>query len=509
MSQLRWSSLSDDATVRLVLVIAFILSRIIFAAAGVRFDSGGVDYYWQFLAPDWLRDALFTNLFYLHSQPPLFNFFVGLIEQFPRPYWTPIFHAAYLAIGLTMCLLIYRLCRLILSFGPIGAGVAAFGFSVSSQAILYENWLFYVYPATLFVTATTYFLVRYSHDQGASNLFGAVGAAALASFTWGLFHLVWFLGLAAIIFAMSRANPNARRVGLFSIVLAGLLIAGLYFKNYALYGFFGPSSWQGMNVAVMTHGLPQRSKGYPGLVKRLLDRNELSLASNYKPFSENVLDDPRFTQSLLFTDVALLSSLKKPGGQANYHHEAYIGFSKLLQRDAFAVIRHFPGIYVASIATGAFDTFFRPSSDYLELNRASKNRERIAWWDKFCHLLLLRNIGQAQIDNSLKSLGPTVNWGTAAYGQFIVILLALAFACARAVGAIRVIFRTSEVGEGTVWIAIAWIMMWVIVVPLAVNGIETNRIRFVIEPLIFVVFLQAARDWIWQPLQRRLAARPT
>jgi hypothetical protein len=64
----------------------FIVPRVAFYLAGVRFDmtpvSGQVDV-WQLLDLNQLQHNLIQSIWYLHSQPPLYNLFSGLLLQLP------------------------------------------------------------------------------------------------------------------------------------------------------------------------------------------------------------------------------------------------------------------------------------------------------------------------------------------------------------------------------------------------------------------------------------------
>ena len=68
----------------LYIVIVFIVSRTIYLFIGVRYEVElGLC---QYIDPLLLRNNLFQSIYYLHSQPPLFNLFIGLIlKLFPEP----------------------------------------------------------------------------------------------------------------------------------------------------------------------------------------------------------------------------------------------------------------------------------------------------------------------------------------------------------------------------------------------------------------------------------------
>jgi hypothetical protein len=65
----------------LLLTAAFVISRIAYYRAGVRFDLSPLFGYWQYVDLDLLRHDLVRSVYYLHSQPPLFNLYLGLVVK--------------------------------------------------------------------------------------------------------------------------------------------------------------------------------------------------------------------------------------------------------------------------------------------------------------------------------------------------------------------------------------------------------------------------------------------
>ena len=74
--RLRW-------TPTLIIVTVFVVSRVAAFAAGVRYDDGLLHNAYQLLDVRLLREQPFTSIFYLQSQPPLFNLFTAAIVQLP------------------------------------------------------------------------------------------------------------------------------------------------------------------------------------------------------------------------------------------------------------------------------------------------------------------------------------------------------------------------------------------------------------------------------------------
>jgi hypothetical protein len=81
-----------------VLVATFAASRIAYYVAGVRFRTGSFASAIQLLPLHLLRHDLVRSLWYLHSQPPGFNAFVGILLHVSGDRaW--VFGAAYLQSG--------------------------------------------------------------------------------------------------------------------------------------------------------------------------------------------------------------------------------------------------------------------------------------------------------------------------------------------------------------------------------------------------------------------------
>ena len=61
------------------LIAAFVISHIVYYAMGVRFDETSPLTFAQYLDEALLKHNLLESLLYLHSQPPLFNLFLGIV----------------------------------------------------------------------------------------------------------------------------------------------------------------------------------------------------------------------------------------------------------------------------------------------------------------------------------------------------------------------------------------------------------------------------------------------
>ena len=72
-------SLDPGLYAGLVIVAAFITTRVLFYGLGGRFIAQPVGFAMQYLDPQLLQNDLQQSLLYLHIQPPLFNLFLGIV----------------------------------------------------------------------------------------------------------------------------------------------------------------------------------------------------------------------------------------------------------------------------------------------------------------------------------------------------------------------------------------------------------------------------------------------
>lgn len=181
--------------------IVFIVSRILYDRAGIEFQGDTYLGYWQFIDPEFLRGDLWRSVFHLHSQPPLLNLLTGLVLQiFPAAH-AEVFHILYFMLGMLLGACIYLL-GIFLRFPPWLSALLSVWFIVSPGTVLYEHWLMYAYPLTAALTLAGVCLHQFVSTKKIRwgvAFFSLLGIMVL---TWSLFHLIWFLGFAVLLFLL-------------------------------------------------------------------------------------------------------------------------------------------------------------------------------------------------------------------------------------------------------------------------------------------------------------------
>jgi hypothetical protein len=336
----------------LVAVIAvFTLSRVGYYIAGVRFDASPLSWFWQYIDPALLKANLGQSLWYLHSQPPAFNLFLGVVLNLFPGHETPVFAACYLLLGLTFAIALLQFLRGS-GVSDVLSAIAAAVYVASPTFVLYENWLFYAYPLTVLLLLAALFFQRFMQEGRFADALLLFTCAATLALTWSLFHLVW---LSALVLALVFIRRRDWRKVLAAAAVPVLVVVLWYGKNLVQVGQFTGSTWFGMNFSRITNSRltkPER--------QALYDDGAISPISMIQPFRllECYGDAPG--QS---TGIPVLDQEVKPSGSPNFNNRRYVDISRLYGRDALQVLRLRPVAYVRGTAE-AYSLYFQPASAY-------------------------------------------------------------------------------------------------------------------------------------------------
>jgi hypothetical protein len=450
-----------------VLSVGFVVSRIGYWLLGVRFDASGLDYASQLVDPDLLRDRLVESVWYFHAQPPAFNLLVGIVLR-----WSPLapstsLHAVFVVFGMALMVGLWDLGR------QLGlrrwALAAALVVGCAPTTVLYENWLSYEYPVAvvlvLLVDATAHW-VRGGHTGA---LAAATALAATATLARSLLHPIWFLAVVAMLLVLRRP-PRLSATVVAAVLLPSLLVAGAMIKNEVLFGSPALSSWLGFNLHKVT------VDSLPADVRDRLYA-EGTLRSGEPPDCE--VQRP---------DVPVLAEKYKRDWRGrdaqirNMNYECLRPYFDDLGSEAEAAARAEPG-WAAKGVIGSFEVWASPSDLYPgiypnrnQIDRIETLYRRTALldvpWDPPVPLQSAWGI-QASAPDHRFHLSITV------IGSTLLVLAAAALVLARRRDGIGPAGAALVVGAATIAFA-------VVAGNLFEHG-ENNRIRFVVEPLTFIL----------------------
>jgi hypothetical protein len=321
---------------------------------GIRFDVSQLLFGTHILDPELLRGRLAESLLYLHSQPPLFNLFLGVVLKLFPHHEALAFAIVYLAMGLGLYLALLALMRRA-GVSQALALLLSTWFMASPSFVLYEQWLLYTLPLALLMTLSCLLFSSSLARPRFRPLFGLFGAVLLMCALWSMFHLVYFLLVMTALLALRWRN---RRAIVAAALAPLLLLVGLYVKNGVLFGQVTMNSWLGMNLSGVTvRAVPVETR------RTLVEEGKLTPLAMIPRFSELSAYPAPYAQVRGFEHIAALRQRRKSTGANNYHHLAYIAISKEYLRNDLYVALHRPK-YLLVGWLNSWLCYFRSGTDY-------------------------------------------------------------------------------------------------------------------------------------------------
>ncbi len=452
-----------------ILLIVFAASRFVVYELGVRFDASPMYWFFQILDPVHLQTKLWQSLFYLHSQPPGFNFLIGLTLNSTPGYESFTLRTAYLLTGLLMVLGFFFILEKLRISRYVSVPLAIF-FMISPPVILFENWLFYTYPTTLLLLAAAIFLYLYFERHTWTPLalfFITLGAIIIMR---SLFTAVWFV----IIFigVLLHDRKNARTIVVCALPPL-LFVACLHVKNQLIFQQPTLSSWFGMNLMKMVSTVPQEK------IDAHIELGEVSAIVRVQPFGT----PEQYRKFAVFdttTGIPVLDTWYKSSGFPNYNHIGYVSVSRQYLGAARFLIQKYPAHYGLSVIKACY-AYLRPSCDSIIFR--GNNRERLNGW-----ITIYQNY---VLGDALKTVWQTTY--TNRFGQqrvvhinllyvFIPLLYIWCF-----ISALRP-HRARLDKAGTVFVQfVAFCIVYVTIIGNLIDVSENMRFRFLLVPFTYIV----------------------
>ena len=443
------------------LLVVFVVSRAVYFAGGVRYDTRLLTMGWQFLDVELLQNRLLESLYYQHSQPPLFNLFLGLVlKAFPQNY-VPFFQATFTLMGFATYLIIFALMRR-LGVSRFIAFVLCMVFVVSPSYVLYEQWLFYTMPLMLVLCVSALLLARF-RDTGK---IGWAAALCLALFLLcgmqSTFHLLYYVLVVAGVIAMQRAQ--ARQIIAVALV-PFLLIFAVYAKNKIVFGQFTASTWMGMNLAInRADSIPFDER------ERLIAAGKISPVALNRPFSRLEAYPEKYGQvPPQFADIPALSQAWKSnagGGFVNYNHYGFIGIAAQYAQDTRYILTHYPRALLHGGLRG-WSLYFDSSSDYLFFYETTEQ-------------IRVQGLAVRLYDHLLYGRIPK-------HGLCLFLLIVLPLLVVFGLRAARNPALPFDATQRVLLLYLTFNILYVACVGNTFNATENNRIRFMTDPFSLIL----------------------
>ena len=356
-----------------IVIGAFIVSRAVIYALGVRFDDSPLYTFLQFADPQLLHHRLLETVWYLHTQPPLYNLFVGtFLKLFPN-HFALATHVVYLGLGLVAAVGNYVL-SIGIGLGRRRATALSVLLTVAPFALVYENWLYYEYPMLVLLVLIGIATVRYAREWRFRDGLVLFMLLAIAVYTRQVFQLPWVMLLVALLAVASRRPKAVLQAAAIPLVLVLLL----YAKNVVLFGVPSTSSWFGMNMARITLNVTPRAD-----LERLVQEKKLSPLALVPPLSP--LSSYRaFVTPWKPTGIPVLDRPLKSNGAVNLNAKPFIEISRRYATESLKLVRADPKEYARGIAMAA-GKLSVPATDY---SYVYPQRDALRWWDRIFNFVV-------------------------------------------------------------------------------------------------------------------------
>ncbi len=367
-----WIGTCSRGRLVLTLLGIFGVAHAFYLLMGVTFDASPLRDFMHYLDVELLRHRLGESLLYLHSQPPLFNLYLGVVLKLFPSHYRVAFYLTFLAMGFACYVTLFRLLR-VAGLPRLLSLLLATWFVVSPSFILYEHWLFYSLPELLLVTVIALLFYEVVVREKGAPLAAFFWTLALLCLLRSLFHLVCLLVAVVVIVLLKR--EQWRRV-LVAASLPVLLVGALYAKNFALFGQFSPGAWMGIGLKhVVIAPLSDQERA------KLFAEKKLSLVTGtQRTWGHITYPREYFRVPPRFARIPAVAQEYRSTGVMNFNHYGWLLISRDYTKDAFWLARHRP-ILLLEGWLSAWACYFRSSSDYWLL----PNREKIecprTFWD--------------------------------------------------------------------------------------------------------------------------------
>ena len=363
-----------------IIVGVFIVSRVVAYAAGLRFDDRLIHGAYQLLDVRLLRDDPFESIFYLHSQPPLFNAFTALVVRLPESFVNTTLMVLWHAAGLATALLLYAtMVRVGVRNGLATAFVCVF--VLMPETLLVESWFFYTQLEMLLLALMFWGLARFASSRTTAD--GLCYTAILGALVLlrSSFHVVLMVLLIVIVWRQLRFDGRK----LAAIAAVPLVVVGAWsVKNVVVFDSWSNSTWVGMNLSYLAHAGVTEPRCH-----ELEARHVVSPIACVRAFSPPSAYAAEFPHPHRY-GVAATDDLLKSTGQPNYNASLYVDVAKRYQSDAIDLLRDAGVAGLARAEAAAYTVWAEPGDDLLQLRRARGPIAGYADW--FDRLVLLRPV---------------------------------------------------------------------------------------------------------------------
>jgi len=239
----------------LVIIIFYLLTRFLFYKAGIITDPVMILNMWQILDLNLLKNHFLSSIYYLHIQPPLWNFIIGLMVNFFGADYSLIPTIIFffnIIVSIISIWFFLKICR-IFKINNYQIFLTSLIFIILSLSYLfYENYTHYTHLTTLIFLLFIYNYLKFSINfELKYELYIYIVATSLV-YLWSAYSHPLFICLIFFTILINKYTQKILRSFLIFIIFF-FIAAAIGIKNKAEVNYFGNSTWLGFQLIQVLH----------------------------------------------------------------------------------------------------------------------------------------------------------------------------------------------------------------------------------------------------------------
>jgi hypothetical protein len=457
---------------------------------GLRFHAQAN--WWQMLDVEWLRDHPIRALYQMHMQPPLLNGLYAVSLLLPAPLGFYLLQAIFLISSMVMVMIVYYFVHLFGVRAPIACALAIL-FGLLPQVLVYENTFHYSHLEAVLLLSAMFFASRYLSEQRLGSFVGLAACIAVLALVRSFFHLGWVALVLLLIWGIGSFRNGRDIRALFVAAAAILLVASVYIKNFREFGIFAASSWQGISGTVMLMpDMLDDERKFPEIradLRKRVGHGEFSWAMAHAIDASHTWFG--WSKSAVGCvesnhDPEELCALVRSDGAPNFNHRSIIEYSSALGGDAWKLLSLYPSMYIYHVASSAITFVGTPSWDYADFNRLPKQYTSV--WNAlllYSPTIEYSATREPGLWSSVRNRLAAISWPLVG-----LILMSVAIVLGNAKADLANYCRRRATSAH--WIFPALVVDLFLLLPNLVNGTESQRMRYSIEPILFLALAYGA-----------------
>jgi hypothetical protein len=341
------------------LLMLFFASRVALYGAGLSFK---LDLRWMFLDDlEALHHHLLQTVYYFHAFAPGMNLITGLLLKVDADHLITLSAAVFWLCGALLTASLYRVLAT-LGYSRWAATTLALAFSLLPQTLFLENLYLYTYLCAGLLCCGAALFHRALRRRSTWDWFWFFLTCCMLGYLYTVFHLLWFALMLGLALALQAREAEARRAMaavLRGAVVPALLLAGLYAKNYVVFGVFGATSWGPSNMTLAT---TQQMR--PSERDRWIREGELSPYAAINVYAPPSAYLPLLPPGRVYPWPGSNELTRPSVGEGNYNHGLFLEINDARRKDVAHYLEARPMDYLRRVFTKNLPGLFHPTTHW-------------------------------------------------------------------------------------------------------------------------------------------------